>query len=138
MCNMPCRRWLEQAVEPGVSATQFYLLERCDTTLSELAFRVSLPRPVGLLLTVAADIIEGLHFLTSEHVAHLDLTVTNVLVKCLDGQPRAVLADFGISHVFDDDDDDMCIPFAEPFPVRRRRRLGVGAASGGAQPGPIC
>ena len=51
-------------------------------------------------------------------LSQMDLTMTNVLIKHRDGgPPRAVIADFGISHIFPSDDASMSIPYSEPFPV---------------------
>jgi serine/threonine protein kinase len=49
------------------------------------------------------DIMHGLAYLHQHHIIHRDLKPENVL---LDARGIAKLSDFGVSHMFDDDDED--------------------------------
>jgi hypothetical protein len=54
---------------------------------------------------------QGVAALEAQECVHLDLTVSNVLVKWGPGGVHAALADFGISS------DSLCVTVQEPMPV---------------------
>lgn len=53
--------------------------------------------PAGCnIFTFALDILQALHCLHKRGIAHRDIKPANVLIKQIDGIPRAVLCDFGV------------------------------------------
>lgn len=55
-----------------------------------------LPLPPGEVAAIGAKIAQALHSIHSQHVIHLDLKPSNVIVRESDGE--AVLIDYGLSH----------------------------------------
>ena len=89
-------RHVPHFIASGDFSVQPYLVyERIEgDTLEPLTQK--LPLPPEEIATLAAKVATALHDLHSQHVVHLDIKPSNIILRAGDGQ--AVLIDYGLSH----------------------------------------
>lgn len=95
--NHPNIRTLHEVIDDESKKELILVLEYCQSGPIFTRFN-TVPIQEHVLLRYARDIVLGLDYLHSLHIAHMDLKPENMLL-CADGEVK--LADFGVSFIHD-------------------------------------
>lgn len=95
--NHPNIRTLHEVIDDESKKELILVLEYCQRGSIFTRFN-TVPIQERILLRYARDIVLGLDYLHSLHIAHMDLKPENMLL-CADGEVK--LADFGVSFIHD-------------------------------------